>query len=49
MGGYALWVWSAFGLSAVVLAVNVLAAGRRYHRTVERLRARLARTRGAES
>lgn len=47
MGGYAVWVWSAFGLTAVVLALNVVAAGRRYQQTLLRLRARAARLTGA--
>jgi heme exporter protein D len=41
MGGYAQWVWSAFGLTVIVLVVNVLAAGRRYRQAVENLRGRM--------
>jgi heme exporter protein CcmD len=37
MGGYGRWVWSAFGLAAVVLVYNVIAARRRHRRTVARL------------
>jgi heme exporter protein D len=43
MGGYAAWVWSAFGLTAVVLAANVIAAGRRYRQAISRMRGRMAR------
>jgi heme exporter protein D len=46
MGGYAVWVWSAFGLTALVLAANMLAASRRYDRTLARLRSRMARSEG---
>jgi heme exporter protein D len=43
MGGYAQWVWSAFGLAVVVLVVNVVMARRRYRDTVRRLRLRMNR------
>ncbi|MFO1355643.1 MAG: heme exporter protein CcmD [Gammaproteobacteria bacterium] len=43
MGGYALWVWSAFGLAAVVLVANVIGADRRYRNTRRRLRLRMNR------
>ncbi len=43
MGGYAEWVWSAFGLTVVVLIGNVVAAGRRYRQAIERLQVRLGR------
>jgi heme exporter protein D len=43
MGGYAEWVWSAFGLTLIVLVGNVIAAGRRYRKAIERLRGQLAR------
>lgn len=46
MGGYAAWVWSAYGLTLVVLVGNVLVAGQRYDRIIARLRTRLARARG---
>jgi len=26
MGGYAVWVWTAYGLTALVMMVNILAA-----------------------
>jgi heme exporter protein D len=41
MGGYAQWVWSAFGVTAIVLVVNVIAAARRYRRAVDNLRGRM--------
>ena len=44
MGGYALWVWSAFGLALVVLVANLFAAERRYRDAVRRLRGRMERT-----
>ncbi|CAG0944932.1 hypothetical protein GPROT2_02935 [Gammaproteobacteria bacterium] len=43
MGGYALWVWSAFGLTLVVLLANIIGADRRYHSTLRRLRLRANR------
>ena len=43
MGGYAQWVWSAFGLTLIVLIGNVIAASRRYRQAVERLHQRLDR------
>ncbi len=41
MGGYAQWVWSAYGLALVVLTANVIAASRRYRQAIERLRKRM--------
>lgn len=43
MGGYAAWVWSAFGLTVVILIANVIAAGRRYRQAIERLQGRVAK------
>ncbi len=43
MGGYAAWVWSAFGLTVVVLWANIVAAGRRYRQAKDKLRLRTAR------
>lgn len=40
MGGYAAYVWSAFGLTAVVLAGNWFLARRRYARAAELVRRR---------
>lgn len=42
MGGYARWVWSSFGLTALVLIINVVLAGRRYRRALARLQTRQA-------
>lgn len=47
MGGYAQWVWSAFGVTVIVLAANVIAAGRRYRQAVARLRGRMERVTGS--
>jgi heme exporter protein D len=44
MGGYAAWVWSAFGLTAIVLVANVIAAGRRYRQAIGRLQDRITRS-----
>jgi heme exporter protein CcmD len=41
MGGYAQWVWSAFGLTIIVLIANVIAAAQRYRRAVENLKGRM--------
>lgn len=38
MGGYALWVWSAWGLTALVMVINVIAARSRLRQTVRRAR-----------
>jgi heme exporter protein CcmD len=43
MGGYARYVWTAFGLTTVVLVGNYLAARRRYATTRQRLARKLAR------
>ena len=37
MGGYARFVWSAIGVTAVVLVLNVWSAGRRFRRIQEEL------------
>lgn len=37
MGGYGFFVWSAYGLSALVLALNVVLAVRREHRLMAEL------------
>jgi heme exporter protein D len=39
MGGYARWVWSAFGLTAVVLLANIVVARQSYRRSVQEVRA----------
>lgn len=43
MGGYAAYVWTAFGLTAAVLLINIVGAQRQARQTHARLRARLAR------
>lgn len=40
MGGYAPYVWSAYGIAAVVLVVNVLAPLHRRRQLLEELRRR---------
>lgn len=46
MGGYAKYVWPAFGITAIVLVVNLLAARRQLRQTRERLQLRLVRQSG---
>jgi heme exporter protein CcmD len=43
MGGYARYVWTAFGLTTVVMVANYVAARRRYATTRDRLARKLAR------
>jgi heme exporter protein D len=43
MGGYAAYVWPCFGLTAVVIVANLVAARYRFTRTRQRLARRLAR------
>lgn len=43
MGGYAAYVWSSFGIFAVVLAVDALAPLLKRRRVLRELRARLRR------
>ena len=43
MGGYAQYVWTAFGVSAVVLVANVIAANRAERVVRRKLAMRLAR------
>lgn len=38
MGGYALYVWSAYGFAALVLILNWVAAARRRHTVLKMLR-----------
>ncbi|NNF60448.1 MAG: heme exporter protein CcmD [Gammaproteobacteria bacterium] len=44
MGGYAEYVWSAFGLTVVVLLLNVYLARRNHRLAIERGRERLRST-----
>jgi heme exporter protein D len=46
MGGYAKYVWPAFGITAIVLVINLLAAQRQLRETRERLQLRLVRQSG---
>ena len=46
MGGYAKYVWPAFGITAIVLMVNLLAARRQLRQIRERLQLRLVRQSG---
>jgi len=43
MGGYAQYVWTAFGVTAVVLISNILAARLRQRRTLEQMLVRFGR------
>lgn len=38
MGGYAKWVWSAYGFTVVIFLANVISARRRLRQTVAELR-----------
>ena len=42
MGGYAAYVWTAYGMTAVVIALNVWAAQHRLKRTRADLEERMA-------
>jgi heme exporter protein D len=37
MGGYAAYVWSAFGLTFAVMAINVIAANRRHRKMLREI------------
>ena len=39
MGGYARWVWSAFGFTTLVLLANVWTARRAFRRALREVRA----------
>ena len=43
MGGYAPYVWSTFGITLVVLVINVITAQRRLRQVREQLKLRAAR------
>jgi heme exporter protein D len=43
MGGYARFVWSAFGITAVVMILNVVTARRRFKRIHAELALHIAR------
>ena len=46
MGGYAKYVWPSFGITAIVLILNLLAARRQLRQIRERLELRLVRQSG---
>jgi heme exporter protein CcmD len=46
MGGYAGYLMAAYGVTAVVVVGNIIAARRRFRRTTQRLRDQLARRGG---
>ncbi len=39
MGGYGLYVWGAYGCTALVLAINVVSAARKHAAALKMLRA----------
>lgn len=43
MGGYAAFVWGAFGVTAVVIVMNIVSARRRMHSVWQQLALRAAR------
>ena len=43
MGGYARFVWSAFGITAAIVALNIFAARRRFRRTRDAVAQRVQR------
>ena len=43
MGGYAVYILAAYGITAVVVVGNIVAARQRFRRTRQRLRDQLAR------
>lgn len=43
MGGYAAYILAAYGVTAVVVVGNIVAARRRFRRTQQRLRDQLGR------
>ncbi len=49
MGGYGGYVWSAFGLTAIVLIWNWVAARRAYAGAIRKLRARQESATGSNS
>jgi len=41
MGGYAIYVWSAYGISIIVLFLNIILAIRNEHKTINNIKKRL--------
>ena len=41
MGGYAVYVWSAYGISFIVLFLNIILAIRNEHKTLNEIKKRL--------
>lgn len=38
MGGYAVYVWSSYGIVAIVLVLNILASRRRFQSVLQRMK-----------
>jgi heme exporter protein D len=38
MGGYAAYVWSAYGISIAILAANVFVSGRKRNKIIKQIR-----------
>ena len=49
MGGYAVYVWSTFGLTAAVLVINIMGARRRLQKSLRDVSLRAARQRQRRS
>jgi heme exporter protein CcmD len=49
MGGYAEYVWSTFGLTAIVLVINIVGARRKLQISLREAGLRVARQRRQES
>jgi heme exporter protein D len=43
MGGYATYVWSAYGVSFIILFLNIILAIRKERKTMHELKSRLQR------
>ena len=41
VGGYAIYVWSAYGISFIVLFLNIILAIRNEHKTINEIKKRL--------
>ena len=41
MGGYAVYVWSAYSISFIVLFLNIIIAIRNEHKTLNKIKERL--------